>query len=191
MSGAGTPKGNGNALGWSLAALILMADQVSKWWLLGLFTDAGQRFFEITPFFNLVLAWNEGISFGMFGDTGVYGPRILIGLTLGIALGLSVWMMRVETRWSATSLGLIIGGAVGNVIDRFRFGAVMDFLDLHVLGYHWPAFNVADSAIVIGAGALMWESLSGGGENPTQKDAQRSVSSEQSKNAQGTDETHD
>ncbi|OEJ67560.1 signal peptidase II [Magnetovibrio blakemorei] len=187
MSGAKTPKGNGSAQGWGLAVLILIADQVSKWWVLGLFSDAGTSYFELTPFFNLVLAWNEGISFGMFGDAGVYGPRILIGLTLLIALGLSVWMMRVETRWSAASLGLIIGGAIGNVIDRFRFGAVTDFLDVHVLGYHWPAFNVADSAIVIGAGALMWESLFAGADNSSSKD----VSDEHRKNAQGTDETHD
>ena len=157
------------AMGWGLAVAILVADQISKWLILGLFQDSQQAYFEITPFFNIVLAWNPGISFGMFGDAGAYSVEILIGLTILISLVLAVWMMRAETRWTVLGLGLIVGGAVGNVIDRFRFGAVTDFLDLHVLGYHWPAFNVADSAIVIGAAALVWESLFDGSETPTNK----------------------
>lgn len=146
-------------LGWGIAAAIFVSDQITKWLILDLFSDAEQPYFVITSFFNIVLAWNRGISFGMFGDAGALAGNLLIGVTLMIAVGLSVWLTRVETRLSAVALGLIIGGAVGNVIDRFRFGAVTDFLDLHVLGYHWPAFNIADSAIVIGAIVLMWESL--------------------------------
>jgi len=155
--------------GWASALAVLVADQVTKWWILGLFSDAERPYFEITPFFNIVLAWNSGISFGMFGDSGAYGPTILIVLTLVITGVLAVWLLRAESRLMAVSLGLIIGGAIGNVIDRFRFGAVTDFLDMHVLGYHWPAFNVADSAIVIGAGALIWESLFVGAERSTNK----------------------
>jgi len=178
----GAPKG----LGWTVAGAILVADQISKYLILGLFSDAARPYFEITPFFNIVLAWNRGISFGMFGDSGEHGDTVLIVLTLAIAIGLAVWLMRAETRLSAVSLGLIIGGAIGNLIDRFRFGAVTDFLDLHVLGYHWPAFNVADSAIVIGAVVLMWESLFMSGESPTNK-VPRNTNGE---NSVGTDETH-
>ena len=157
-------------LGWGIAAAILVSDQITKWLILDLFSDAERPYFVITSFFNIVLAWNRGISFGMFNDGDVWAGNVLIGLTLVIATGLAVWLMRVETRPSAVALGLIIGGAVGNVIDRFRFGAVTDFLDLHVLGYHWPAFNIADSAIVIGAIVLMWESLFVSGEPLTKKD---------------------
>lgn len=147
------------ALGWTVAVAIFVSDQISKHLILNLFQDATQRYFEITPFFNIVLAWNPGISFGMFGDVGDHGPDILIGLSLIISAALAVWLTKAETRLSALAFGLIIGGALGNVIDRFRFGAVTDFLDVHVLGYHWPAFNVADSAIVIGAALIVWESL--------------------------------
>lgn len=157
-------------LGWGLALAVLISDQITKWWILGLFQDAARPLFEITPFFNIVLAWNPGVSFGMFGNAGEYSVEILIALTLAISMVLAVWLMRAETRWTAWGLGLIVGGALGNVIDRFRFGAVTDFLDVHVMGYHWPAFNVADAAIVIGAGALVWESLFAGDESPTNKE---------------------
>ena len=172
--------------GLALASGVLAADQISKWLILGLFSDATQPYFEITPFFNIVLAWNRGISFGMFGDAGEHGDTVLIVMTLAIATGLAVWLMRAETRLSALALGAIIGGAIGNVIDRFRFGAVTDFLDLHVLGYHWPAFNVADSAIVIGAVMLMWESLFLSGESLTNGDAKHTNGDK----TPGSDETH-
>lgn len=172
MSDAALPLSVKMRLGWGLAAAVFVADQISKWWILGLFQDTVRPIIEITPFFNLVLAWNRGISFGMFGNAGAYSVEILIALTLLISLALAVWMMRAETRLTLAGLGLIIGGAVGNVIDRFRFGAVTDFLDFHVLGYHWPAFNVADSAIVIGAAVLIWESLFVGAEAPKKDDAE-------------------
>ena len=186
MSGDAMAHGLGRGLGWGLALVVLVSDQISKWLILGIFSDATRPYLEVTPFFNIVLAWNRGISFGMFGDAGEHGDTVLIVLTLAIAVGLSVWLMRAETRLSALGLGAIIGGAIGNVIDRFRFGAVMDFLDLHVLGYHWPAFNVADSAIVIGAVMLMWESLFLSGESPTNKDAKHT----NGENSPGSDETH-
>ncbi len=146
-------------MGWFIAVAVFVADQVSKWLILNLFQESTQPYYEITPFFNIVLAWNPGISFGMFGDIGDYGPTILIVLSLVISVALAVWLSKAETRISAWAFGAIIGGALGNVIDRYRFGAVTDFLDVHVLGYHWPAFNVADSAIVVGAGLVVWESL--------------------------------
>jgi len=147
------------AYGWGLAVFAVAVDQISKFLIIQIFSDSVQPYYGITPFFNIVLAWNRGVSFGLFGGAGENGPLILIGLTLVIIGGLAVWLVKAETRFSAVGLGLIIGGALGNVIDRFRFGAVTDFLDLYVMGYHWPAFNFADSFVVVGAAALLLESF--------------------------------
>jgi signal peptidase II len=114
---------------------------------------------EVTPFFDLVLVWNRGVSFGMLTGGGGVPPWALVALAGAIGLFLLAWLWR-ETRAPARlALWLVIAGAVGNVVDRLRFGAVVDFLDFHVNGYHWPAFNVADSAIVVGAGLLLLDSL--------------------------------
>lgn len=148
-----------------VAISVFIADQLSKWAILGLFVE-GPRVIEVTSFFNIVLAWNRGISFGMFGASGEAGRWVLVGLAIVISAFLAVWLMKADTRFTALGLALIIGGAVGNVIDRARFGAVIDFLDFYAWGYHWPAFNVADSAIVVGAAALILESLFSGQETP-------------------------
>ena len=150
-------------LGWALAGTVLVLDQITKILILDLFS-ASQRAIEVLPFFNLVLAWNRGISFGMFGGLGDWGPWALVALAFVISVVLARWMVKAENRLTQVSLALIIGGALGNVIDRIRFGAVVDFLDVHVLGYHWPAFNVADSAITVGAAILILESLFCGSE---------------------------
>jgi len=151
--------------GLALASGVLAADQISKWAALDHFNQAPSQI-EVTSFFNLVLVWNRGVSFGMFGGAGSWGPWALVGLAVVISIFLSVWMVRADTRTTALGLALIIGGAVGNVIDRVRFGAVVDFLDFHAMGYHWPAFNVADSAITIGAAVLILESLFNKPETP-------------------------
>jgi signal peptidase II len=95
----------------------------------------------------------------MFNTDSTYGPLLLTGLAIVIVIALCIWLWRADTKGVACALGLVIGGAVGNVIDRVRFGAVVDFLDVHAFGYHWPAFNVADSAICVGAAILILESL--------------------------------
>jgi lipoprotein signal peptidase len=151
--------------GLILTASVVAFDQISKWVVLDAF-GANPRGVEVLPVFNLVLVWNRGISFGMFGGSSVWGAWVLVGLALGVAAFLGRWMVNAETRLTALGLAAIIGGAVGNVIDRVRFGAVVDFLDVHVLGYHWPAFNVADSAITLGAAALILESLLSGAKKP-------------------------
>lgn len=148
-----------------VALSVFIADQLSKWAVLDLFVE-GPRVIEVTSFFNVVLAWNRGISFGMFGASGETGRWVLVGLAIVISAFLAVWMVKADTRFTALGLALIIGGAVGNVIDRVRFGAVVDFLDFYAWGYHWPAFNVADSAIVVGAAALILESLFSEQETP-------------------------
>lgn len=114
---------------------------------------------EVTPFFNLVLVWNRGVSFGLLANAGEHGPWLLTLLTAAIGAFLIVWLYRETRPLSRMALWLVLAGAAGNVIDRIRFGAVVDFLDFHALGYHWPAFNVADSAIVVGAGLILFDSL--------------------------------
>lgn len=143
--------------GLAIAALVVALDQASKWWLLDLM-GRDPRVIEIAPFFNLVLGLNRGVSFGMF-DSAALGPWPLLLLAASITVGLLLWLAKAGQRWTATALGLIIGGAVGNAIDRVRFGGVVDFLDFHAFGRHWPAFNVADSAICIGVVMILVESV--------------------------------
>lgn len=147
------------AFGFAVAAVILVLDQISKWWIVGRVMDP-PRVIEVTSFFNLVMVWNTGITFGMFGNSA-WGRWAFAALALGIVAILVSWLARATYRFLATALGLVIGGALGNVIDRVRWGAVADFLDFHAFGWHWPAFNVADSAIVIGVGLLVLEALFG------------------------------
>jgi len=143
--------------GLILAATVIGLDQISKWAIMELMRPP--RVIEITPFFNLVVGWNRGISFGLFNNDSPLNAWILSILALSIAIVLVIWLSRTDRRSVAIGLGLIIGGAIGNVIDRLRFGAVFDFLDVHAYGFHWPAFNVADSAITIGAVLLVADSL--------------------------------
>jgi signal peptidase II len=103
--------------------------------------------------------FNRGVSFGMFGAAPHWMPWLLLGFAAAVAGGLGFWLMRARNRWLGAGLGLVIGGAIGNAIDRVRLGAVVDFLDVHAAGYHWPAFNVADSAITVGVLLLLFDSL--------------------------------
>lgn len=119
---------------------------------------------EITGFLNFIMVWNTGISFGMFSE--VSSPEagrtlslVFISLSLMIALMLIVWLALARGRLLAWALAMIVGGAIANVIDRVRFGAVADFVDVHVAGFHWPAFNLADSCIAIGALFLVIDTL--------------------------------
>ncbi|WP_029085851.1 signal peptidase II [Brevundimonas aveniformis] len=112
---------------------------------------------EVAPFFNLTLGFNEGVVFGMGADLG-WGPWPLIVLTATIAIGFSIWLFRETNNVMRGALALLVGGAVGNLLDRVLRGAVTDFLDFHAGGVHWPSFNLADSAIVVGVGLLVWES---------------------------------
>ena len=113
----------------------------------------------MTPFFNLVLVWNRGVSFGMFNSGGAFAPWLLSGLALAVVVGLLVWLKRSDQLLTGLGLGLVIGGAFGNLIDRIRFGAVVDFLDFHLAGWHWPAFNLADAAICVGAVLMLADGL--------------------------------
>ena len=145
-------------LGLSIAIFAFFIDQLSKWWILA-FVMNPPKVISVTPFFNLVLAWNKGVSFGMFSDQGDSSVWILSAIAILITLVLVFWLIKAKTNITAIGLGTIIGGAIGNVIDRLTHGAVLDFLDFYVNNFHWPAFNAADSFITIGAITLIWESL--------------------------------
>jgi signal peptidase II len=158
MSATAGSRGRSLAIGLGIAAAIIVADQISKWWILDVVMSP-PRVIEITGFFNLVLTWNRGISFGIL-NADLPGTRwLLSGLAMCIVGGLVWWLARTSRPLAVAAIGLIAGGAIGNVIDRLRFGAVVDFLDFHVAGWHWPAFNVADSAITTGVVLLILDSL--------------------------------
>ncbi|MDG1286103.1 MAG: signal peptidase II [Rickettsiales bacterium] len=145
-------------LGLLIAIVILVLDQVSKQWVV---MDGLQSRFisEVTSFFNLVLVWNRGVSFGMLSNHPEWMPIILTIVALAITAMLLVWLWKAESRLAAISLGFVIGGAIGNIIDRILYGAVVDFLDFHLNEWHWPAFNIADAAIFIGVVLLLIETI--------------------------------
>lgn len=147
-------------VGLSLSVLVIVVDQAVKWWILQRIMQPPQVI-EITSFFNVVMVWNRGVSFGLMNSGTTIHLWLLPLLAIAIAGGLSVWLAHTDRLRITFSLGLIIGGAMGNLIDRLRFGAVIDFLDFHLYGWHWPAFNVADAAISIGVVVLIADSLFG------------------------------
>ena len=136
------------------AAAIVLADQLTKWLMLVRFAP-GERL-ELTGFFNLVLVFNKGAAFSFLAAAQGWQTPLLAAFALGAAVVVSVLLVRSpERRVLCAGLSLILGGALGNLVDRLRFGHVVDFLDFHAAGWHWPAFNVADSAITIGAALLI------------------------------------
>ena len=152
-------------LGLAVAIAACVIDQVSKLWLLGPFDLAGRGVVHLVSFVDLVLTWNTGISYGWFAQEGPLGQSALLAFkALAVAL-LWIWLARASSRLSALALGLIIGGAVGNAIDRLTYGAVADFVLLHAdIGerrFDWYVFNLADVAIVAGVIGLLYESLVG------------------------------
>lgn len=138
-----------------LTALIL--DQVSKWVILLEVMDPPRRI-AVLPFMDLVLTWNPGISFGLFGD-GSLSAWVFIALSAVISAGLVVWMLRSDSVWLAIALGLIVGGAIGNIVDRLVHGAVVDFVLLYAGSWSWPVFNVADMAITAGVAMVLLDSF--------------------------------
>jgi signal peptidase II len=147
----------------AVAALAL--DQASKLWLLFVFDIARRGAVQVTPFFDLVLAWNVGISFGWFQSESPAAQIILMVIKAVAVIVLAIWMARSRTLLATVALGLIIGGAIGNAIDRFAYGAVVDFALFHVQiggkAFNWYVFNLADVAIVAGVAALLYDSLLG------------------------------
>lgn len=141
-----------------LVALIVLVDRATKIWILDLLLDTQTRRIEVTGFFNLVMVWNPGISFGMFAGSGL-GPLPFLIIAAVVVFILLRWLWQTDSLLIAIPLGMVIGGALGNGWDRLRYGAVFDFVDLHALGWHFWAFNVADAAISLGVLVLLYDAL--------------------------------
>ena len=151
------------SLGLAVAVLVALADQAAKWWMAGLLAPRGGRAVELLPFLRLVEVWNRGMSFGLFNEAGQSWAFVIVAAAVSAAL--VWWLARADRGWTGVAIGLVMGGAAGNVADRLRFGAVFDFMDFHAWGWHWPAFNLADSAITVGVVLLVLDGLSGAGES--------------------------
>ena len=146
--------------GLAVAAATAVLDQATKAMVLASFGASGCSFDRraVTWFLDLVLICNPGVSFGLLGDAGV-NSLFFSGIAALIIVGLGVWLSRVRATFLALAIGLIIGGAIGNVVDRLRFGAVIDFLYFHAGSWYWPAFNLADSAICLGVVAMLLDGM--------------------------------
>lgn len=162
-----------------LIGITILFDQLTKWMstqlliaprleqpsmdFMSWITNVSERLpyeqIEVTPFLNIVMVWNYGVSFGMFNNQSTENALLLVGVSVVIAFILLIWMLGQKNQYVSAALALAIGGAFGNIIDRMRFGAVVDFIDVHAYGYHWPAFNLADSCIVLGIGFVILHSL--------------------------------
>jgi signal peptidase II len=142
--------------------LVLVADQASKWWVLNGLDLPALRQVVLLPVLNLTMVWNRGVTFGLLNGLGSWGHVLLAAIALAVVVALGFWLRRAESRLVAVAIGSIAGGAIGNVIDRVRFGAVVDFIHAHVAtpwgDYSWYVFNVADAAIVCGVAALILDS---------------------------------
>jgi len=145
-------------LGLILAALVFVLDRLTKAYFIELLAGRPGGI-EVLPFFNLVQVWNRGVSFGMLASHQDWAPYALAAFACAVALALIVWLAKAENAIVAAALGLVIGGAFSNAFDRLLWGAVADFFDAHAFGWHWPAFNVADMAVVGGVFGLLLDGL--------------------------------
>lgn len=159
--------------GLILAASVFVVDQAAKFWAeraLNLYAPV-----EITGFFNLTLVYNPGAAFSFLSTAGGWQRWMFSGIALAAITLILFWLSRLprEARLSILSLGLILGGAFGNLVDRLRLGKVVDFLDFHYAGLHWPAFNVADAAITVGAVCLIIATFTEQSHHPADKERSR------------------
>jgi signal peptidase II len=150
-------------IGLAVAALVFVLDQALKLWVIKVFDLGHKGLVKLAPGIDLVMTWNTGISYGLFPQNSDAGRWVLIGIKVLAVVLLTIWLTRTQTRLTAIALGLIIGGALGNAVDRLAFGAVADFVLLYVATatwrFDWYVFNLADAAIVAGVIGLMYESL--------------------------------
>lgn len=148
-------------LGWGLlaAAIVLAADQASKYWIVNVLDLPSLGSVELLSWLNLTMVWNQGVTFGLLRQGSATGTYVLAGVSMLVVCFLLTWMARAERVLLAVALGAVAGGAIGNVLDRLRFGRVVDFIHAHAFGYSWYVFNVADAAIVCGVGILILDGL--------------------------------
>ncbi len=153
-------------LGLAVAGAAALIDQLSKAWVVSYFTShaAGERLHPVTPFLNLALTLNRGMSFGLFNTHAGFNAVIFTVLAAVIVAALLVWLARTRQALLQVAIGLVIGGALGNVADRLARGAVVDFLDFHLNAWHWFTFNLADAAISVGVALMVIDGLRGGRE---------------------------
>jgi signal peptidase II len=137
--------------------ITLALDQASKLWLYFIVDIAARQPIEVTPFFNLILVWNFGVSYGMFQQSTEMGRWALTIFKIAASIALTFWAWRSQEKWLNLGLGLIAGGAIGNAIDRVLYGAVLDFAHFFWNGFSWYVFNIADAAIVVGVGFLLYD----------------------------------
>jgi signal peptidase II len=151
-----------SALGLILAGASFAMDQAFKWWMLHVFDIEARQPIALFPVFDIVLAWNRGISYGWLSEKSFAPQGLLIALAVVISLGLWIWLARTTRPVTAAAIGLILGGALANAFDRAAYGAVADFFSFHLGSFEWYIFNLADVAIVAGVALLVYESLSEG-----------------------------
>lgn len=154
--------GPNSPLGLAVASATALIDQANKLYMLHVYDIGAKGTVTVTPFFDMVLAWNKGISYGLLPQDSTLGRVALIAFAIVASLALIVWLARVTTPLAAVAIGLIVGGAIGNAIDRIAYGAVADFYAFHAFGFQWYIFNIADVAIVAGVIGLLYDSFFGG-----------------------------
>jgi signal peptidase II len=140
----------------AIGLVVVALDQLSKWQMMRLMPA---KVVEVTGFFNFVQVCNTGISFGLMPGESTLKPWILSAFAAAVVIGLLIWVRRKDSLLLMAGSGLVVGGALGNVVDRLRLGCVIDFIDVHAAGWHWPAFNLADSAITVGVALLLVHGL--------------------------------
>lgn len=145
--------------GLVVASVIFIADRANKIWLVDIWDLAERGRVELTPFLDLVLVWNRGVSYGLFAQGTDTGRYLLFAFAIVVSIALVIWLARADGRGMALGLGLVIGGAISNASDRLIYGAVADFYSLHAMGFYWYVFNLADVAIVAGVAALLYVSF--------------------------------
>ncbi len=148
-------------LGLIFIFFVFLADRISKWWIMDVLELPKIQMIQVLPIFNLQWVENRGVSFGMLSADSDFGRWVLVVLLSLITIGLGIWLKSVQNRVLAIALGLVIGGALGNIYDRIIFGYVADFLQFYVGDWSFAVFNVADSCITVGAALLIWDSFFG------------------------------
>ncbi len=149
-----------SSLGWWTAILTFGIDQAHKWWMILIYRIAEKGRVKVAPFLDLVFVINQGVSYSMFTQESMAGQYVLALFAIVATLGLAAWLARgIDTKLLAVSIGLIMGGALGNALDRILIGGVADFFSLHAFGYYWYVFNIADVAIVAGVVGLLYDSF--------------------------------
>ncbi len=147
-----------SVIGLYTLVIVCVADQITKWLILDRLSDVNQTI-PVTKFLNFVLVWNKGVTFGILNQTKPYMPYVLIGIAVIVLILLARWLWRTSSTAVALALGAVMGGALGNVIDRLRYGAVVDFIDFYYRNTHWYAFNIADAAIFTGVALLLIDGM--------------------------------